>query len=102
LDGIDICLSLLYQIETANRNSKLKQISDMPKQLKREAITEIKSNHKLFSTICDLLDIKPGGLMSNLNRNSERLTQHEVLMAIAKEMGLTPNDILENEFAKAV
>ena len=76
----------------------------MPKQLKREAIVEIKNNSKLFSTICDLLEIKPGGLMSNLNRNSERLTQHEVLMAIAEEMGLTPNEILvdEKEVAKAV
>lgn len=76
----------------------------MPKQLKREAIVEVKSNSKLFSTICDLLEIKPGGLMTNLNRNSERLTQHEVLMAIAEEMGVSPTDLLieEKELAKAV
>jgi pyrroline-5-carboxylate reductase len=74
----------------------------MAKQLKKEAITEIKNNSKLFQTVCDLLDVKPGGLMSNLNRNSERLTQHEVLIAIAAEMGLAPVEIIEEEFAKAV
>lgn len=92
----------MYQIETANKKRNIKN-KFMPKQLNAAAIEGIKSNPKLFSTVCDLLEIKPGGLMSNINRNSERLTQHEVVMAVAEEMGLQPNDILEEkEFAKTI
>jgi hypothetical protein len=69
----------------------------MAKQLKKEAIEEILNNPKLFSSVCDLLNIKPGGLMSNLNRNSVRLCQHEVVIAVAGEMGLIPADILEEK-----
>lgn len=74
----------------------------MAKQLKKEAIDEIMNSPKLFSSVCDMLDIKPNGLISNLNRNSARLTQHEVVLAVAESMNATPSDILEEkELAKA-
>jgi hypothetical protein len=67
----------------------------MAKQLSKTGISEIKSNPKLFSTICELLGIKPGSLMSLINRNSERLNQHIVVMAVAESMSVEADDILE-------
>lgn len=72
-----------------------------PKQLTKAALEAIMNDTKLYSTICDLLDIRPATLMTHINRNSVRLSQYVVVMAIAEVMGVAPNDILEEkELAK--
>ena len=73
-------------------------------QMKKDALEEINKNSKLFGTICDLLEIKPTTLIAHIQRNSERLNQYVVVLAVSEAMGIAPSDIMEpkNEVAKAV
>jgi hypothetical protein len=83
------------------KNSANMTTKPTAKQLSKEALEAINTNPKLFGTICDLLDIKPTTLIAHLQRNSTRLNQYVVVMAVAETMGLTPDDILEEKEAVA-
>ena len=67
----------------------------MAKQLTREAIQAIHRNADLYAQVCKVLEIKPVSLPKLIQRGSERLTIHDVVIAVSKATGLRPSQIIE-------
>lgn len=64
--------------------------------LTKEAKEQVQNDPILFGQVCAKLDIKPISLPRMLDRNSTRLTEHSVLLLIAKTMKKKPADIIED------
>jgi hypothetical protein len=71
-------------------------IYQMAKQLTKDAREAIQNDPELFAQVCAELEVKPGSLISALNKNSRRLTEHGVVVLISKKIGIRPTELTED------
>lgn len=66
----------------------------MQRILSEEAKKHLLGTPSLYADVCMLLGVKPTSLSQLVYRDRKCLTTHDVVMAIAKNMGVKSNEVL--------
>lgn len=69
---------------------------------KQEVLEKIKSDPDLFSVVLKAMKIKPGSLLQALIRESNTITEYDIVVLVASHLGVEPDDVVENDCKETV